>query len=144
MPVEDNTNQTGGCLCGAVRFEISGPLRDVVNCHCTMCQKQHGSFGAYSKAKKTDIQITNTVGLKWYRTSDIAQRGFCETCGSSLFWQPDHQDSTGIIAGSLDQPTVLKTMGHIFVGEKAAFLEITDAYPQFDKSSNGGFPDDHR
>ncbi len=134
---------TGGCLCGAVRFEISGPLRDVVNCHCTMCQKLHGVFGAHSKAMKNNISITEDRGLKWYRTSEIAQRGFCRECGSSLFWQPDEQDATGILAGSFDQPTNLKTMGHIFVGEKADFYEICDPFPQFENSSDGALIDDN-
>ena len=104
---------TGGCLCGVVRFLISGPLRDVVNYHCTMCQKLHGAVGAHSKARKADIKITEERGLKWYRTSETARRGFCRECGSRLFWQPDEQDATGIVAGCLDQPTDLRTMGHI-------------------------------
>lgn len=141
--MEGNRNgATGGCLCGAVRFEVSGRLRDVVNCHCGMCQKLHGTYGAHSKAKKSSISITEARGLNWYRSSKIARRGFCQECGSSLFWQPDEQDATGILAGSLDQPTGLNTMGHIFVGDKADFYEIGDEYPQFEKSSDGALPDD--
>ena len=117
-------------------------MRDVVNCHCSMCQKLHGSFGAHSKAKKTDITFTEDRGLKWYRSSEIAQRGFCRGCGSSLVRQPDEQDVTGILPGSLDQPTGLTTMGHIFVAGKADFYEISDLLPQFDGSSGGGFRDD--
>ncbi len=142
MAQDNRDGATGGCLCGAVRFEISGRLRDVVNCHCGMCQKLHGAFGAHSKAKKTSIRITEDRGLKWYRTSEIARRGFCRECGSSLFWQPDEQDATGILAGSLDRPTGLSTMGHIFVGDKADFYEISDDFPQFEKSSDGALPDD--
>ena len=134
---------TGGCLCGAVRYQVKGPLRDVVNCHCGMCQRQHGNFGPHSKAKKKNITITTDEGLSWYKTSPIAHRGFCRLCGSSLFWEPFDQDATGIIAGSLDAPTGLKTMGHIFVGEKSDFFEITDDLPQFEKSSKGQLPDDY-
>ncbi len=134
---------TGGCLCGAVRYEVTGPLRDVVNCHCGMCQRLHGNFGPHSKARKADISITRGDGLAWYRTSDVARRGFCRVCGSSLFWDPFEQDATGIIAGSLDRPTGLKTMGHIFVGEKSDFYEITDGLPQYEGSSEGAFADDH-
>lgn len=133
----------GGCLCGAVRYEIDGPLRDVVNCHCTMCQRLHGAFGAHSKARKADIKVTRDDGLAWYATSDKARRGFCRECGSNLFWDPMEQDTTGIVAGSLDPPTGLKTIGHIFTGEKGDFYELTDDAPKFDGSSDGALPGDH-
>jgi hypothetical protein len=135
---------TGGCLCGAVRYEVRGPLRNVVNCHCSMCQRLHGVYGAHSKARKTNITITTDEGLAWYKTSDVAHRGFCRKCGSSLFWEPFELDATGIIAGSLDGPTGLTTMGHIYVGEKADFYGIEDALPQFDASSDGELVNDYK
>jgi hypothetical protein len=135
---------TGGCLCGAVRYEVKGALRDVVNCHCSMCQRLHGNFGPHSKARKVNIRMTNETGLAWYKTSEIAQRGFCRLCGSSLFWEPFHLDATGIIAGSLDGPTGLKTIGHIFVGEKCDFYEITDGLPQYEASSDGELVNDYK
>ena len=135
---------TGGCLCGAVRYEVRGPLRDVINCHCSMCQRLHGGFGPHSKAAKVNITITNDAGLAWYKTSAVARRGFCRECGSGLFWEPFDQDATGIIAGSLDVPTGLKTIGHIFVGEKSDFYQITDAEPQFQGSSAGKLAGDYK
>jgi hypothetical protein len=135
---------TGGCLCGAVRYEVKGPLRDVVNCHCSMCQRLHGNFGPHSKARKVNIRITNAAGLAWYKTSEAAQRGFCRLCGASLFWEPFELDATGIIAGTLDGPTGLKTIGHIYVGEKCDFYEITDGLPQYAASSNGELVNDYK
>ena len=135
---------TGGCLCGAVRYEVKGPLRDVVNCHCSMCQRQHRNFGPHSKARKVNITITNDSGLAWYQTSEIARRGFCRLCGSGLFWEPFDLDATGIIAGTLDGPTGLRTLGHIFVSEKCDFYEITDDLPQFPGLSNGKLVDDYK
>ncbi|MGQ0385158.1 MAG: GFA family protein [Gammaproteobacteria bacterium] len=134
---------TGGCLCGAVRYEVRGPLRDVVNCHCSMCQRQHGNFGPHTKARKANITVTNATGLAWYKTSELARRGFCRRCGSGLFWEPFDLDATGIIAGTLDGPTGLKTIGHIFVGEKCDFYEITDNLPQFAGSASGALVDDY-
>lgn len=141
---DENVITNGGCLCGAVRYEVRGPLRDIVNCHCSMCQKLHGNFGPHTKARKVNIKITNSDGLAWYKTSEIAQRGFCLKCGSSLFWEPFYLDATGIIAGSLDDTTGLKTMGHIFVGEKPGFYEITDNNPQFVHSSDGQLVNDYK
>jgi hypothetical protein len=60
-----------------------------------------------------------------------------------LFWEPYQQDATGIIAGSLDSPTGLETIGHIFVGEQSDFYEITDDHPQFQESSNGKLTGDY-
>lgn len=142
----ENTEQvfTGGCLCGAVRYEVTGPLRDVVNCHCSFCQKQHGGYGPHTKARKVNISLTKTEGLGWYQTSDIARRGFCRGCGSGLFWEPYELDATGIIASTLDDPSGLKTMGHIYVSEKSDFYQITDDLPQFEQSSNGELVNDYR
>ncbi|BBM03610.1 hypothetical protein GL2_36840 [Microbulbifer sp. GL-2] len=109
-----------------------------------MCQKLHGNFGPHTKARKVNITVTKDDGLAWYKTSDVAQRGFCRECGSSLFWEPFNLDATGIIAGSLDGQTGLKTMGHIFVGEKSDFYEINDEYPQFQKSSDGQLVNDYK
>lgn len=107
-----------------------------------MCQRLHGNFGPHSKALKVNITITNADGLAWYKTSEVAQRGFCRKCGSSLFWEPSELDAIGIVAGSLDGPTGLKTIGHIFVGEKSDFYGIADELPQFVGSSNGKLVND--
>lgn len=138
----DQAKQTGGCLCGAVRYEVHGALRDVINCHCTMCQRLHGVFGAHSKAKKANIRIIEDGGLTWYATSNKARRGFCRECGAHLFWEPVAQDATGIVAGTLDPPTGLKTMGHIFIGEKCDFYDLSDELPKFEASSDGALDGD--
>ena len=91
-----------------------------------------------------NIKVTKDSGLAWFKTSNIAERGFCRECGSSLFWRPFELDTTGIIAGSLDGPTGLKTVGHIFVGEKSDFYNITDDLPQYEASSDGELVDDYK
>ena len=128
---------TGGCFCGAVQYQVKGPLRDVINCHCNQCTRLNGNYGSHSKALKIDITITKDDGLRWFQISDMARRGFCRKCGSGLFWEQYRQDATGIIAGSLDRPTDLKTIGHIFVSDKSDFYEINDNIQQFQASSNG-------
>ena len=117
---------TGGCLCGAVRFEIHGPLRDVVNCHCGQCRRSHGHYAAYSAAARGDVVVTEGGGIKWYQSSAIARRGFCTQCGSSLFWEPADDDHTAVAAGSLDPPTGLKTVGNIFTDDAGDYYDIAD------------------
>ena len=135
-----NGNQTvgtGGCLCGAVRYEVRGPMRDVVNCHCDMCRRLHGTFGAYSKVENAALSLVEESGLAWYVSSDKARRGFCRACGASLFWQPSGMQSTSIAAGTLDAPSGLVTIGHIFTAEKGDFYDIGDDLKQFPGSAGG-------
>jgi len=127
----------GRCLCGQVQFEIYGKLRDIVNCHCSKCRKFHGNYGAYTSVKVENLKMTAQKSLKWYEspTDETANvhRGFCSKCGSSLFWHPKDQPNIAIAAGSLDSPTNLKTIGHIWCSQRSDFYKIEDNLPQFDK-----------
>ena len=127
---DKSEHATGGCLCGAVRYEVRGPLTEVHICHCGQCRRQSGHCVAATGAQRSDFSFTEERGLKWYRSSDYARRGFCGECGSALFWD-DGGDEISINAGSLDQPTGLKTTKHIFVEEKGDYYEITDDLPRF-------------
>jgi hypothetical protein len=120
----------GGCLCGAVRYEARGPLRDVVNCHCGRCRSTHGHFAAYTELATADLALLQDRGLGWYVT-DGRERGFCRECGASLFWRRTGQGSTSIAAGTLDEPTGLRTVEHIFVESKGDYYDIADDLPRF-------------
>jgi hypothetical protein len=117
---------TGRCLCGGVAYEVHGPLREVVNCHCGQCLRTHGNFAAYTSVAEADLRLTERRGLKWYESSDKARRGFCEICGASLFWAPKGQGRIAVSAGTLDRPTGLTTIRNIFVAEKGDYYEIAD------------------
>lgn len=121
---------TGGCLCGAVRYAIHGPLREVVNCHCGQCRRFHGHYAAYSNAEWSAITLTGEDRLRWFDSSDFARRGFCGTCGSSLFWERRDSGGVSIAAGTLDEPTGLTTIRHIFVKDAGDYYRITDDLEQ--------------
>ncbi len=120
----------GGCLCGAVRYEVDGPLRNVVGCHCGQCLKTHGNYAAYSATDKKNLRLIEDRGLAWYKSSDTARRGFCRECGASLFWEPTFADYIAVSAGSMDGPTGLKVVRHIFTQDKPDWYEITDGAEQ--------------
>ena len=120
------TEHSGSCLCGAVAFEVSGPLRNALGCHCSQCRKMTGHYLAATAAKHDKFRLTREDGLAWYRSSDTARRGFCRICGSTLFWQGDGRDYVAIAAGSLDAPTGIRLEGHIFCADKGDYYEITD------------------
>jgi len=116
--------RTGSCLCGAVKYEVHGPLRNVIACHCAQCRKQTGTYMSATAAADSDLKIVESRGLKWYRSSDKARRGFCSECGSVLFWKGEGRDYTAITAGSLDGPSGLRLEGHIFCDDAGDYYEI--------------------
>ncbi len=116
----------GSCLCGAVAFEIEGPLRNVIACHCIQCRKQTGTYMSATAAKDDALRFTEARGLKWYHSSPKARRGFCGECGSTLFWKGEGRDYTAIAAGCLDGATGLKLEGHIFCDFAGDYYEIAE------------------
>lgn len=119
----------GGCLCGAVRYRVTGTLSDVHACHCGQCRRQSGHFTAGCETARDNLTIDGAEALRWYKSSSVARRGFCGTCGSNLFWDGGGQDIS-LNAGTLDQPTGLKMTSHIFVADKADYYEIDDGLPR--------------
>ena len=123
------TVRTGRCLCGAVRYEATGALRDVVVCHCRMCRKAHGHIGAYTASARDALRLVEARGLKWYRSSAQARRGFCSECGATLFWEGDGRDTMSIAAGTLDEPTGLATALQIHVASAGDYYAVDASTP---------------
>lgn len=133
MSGQPETGWSGGCLCGAVRYTASGSLRDVIVCHCSRCRRTHGHVGAYSEVASEALSLLEDRGLSWY-VADGRERGFCRECGASLFWRRSGAATTSIAAGTLDEPTSLRTVAHIFVDSKGDYYEIVDDLPRFGAS----------
>ena len=121
----------GGCLCGAVRYEATARFRPVIFCHCGMCLKTHGAPAGYTAVDRQALQVTEDRGLRWYRSSDEAKRGFCGGCGASLFFDWLSAPHVSIAAGTLDQPTGLGTVAHIHTADKGDYYEIADGLETF-------------
>ena len=120
----------GSCLCGEISYSVNGQLRPITACHCTQCRKQSGHFYAATAAQNEDLTIRGEDNLTWFHASDDAERGFCKTCGSALFWRHSGEGFTSILAGSLDGETGLKIAKHIFVADKGDYYDIEDDAPQ--------------
>ncbi|WP_282609318.1 GFA family protein [Pelagibius sp. Alg239-R121] len=131
---DDVTVTRGSCLCGAVAFEIDGPLQPVVNCHCGQCRKMTGHYLAATDVSHDHFRFTNDDELKWYHASDIARRGFCGACGSTLFWEQHGSGRIAIAAGCLENAEGLTTAAHIFVADKGDYYELADGLPQYARS----------
>jgi hypothetical protein len=116
--------RSGSCLCGAVRFEIEGPMRGVLFCHCGQCRKQHGHAAAFTSAPFEKFTFFERQSLAWYRSSDGAERGFCGICGSNLFWRRIGGRRLSVTAGSIDPPTGLSGAAHLFTAFKGDYYDI--------------------
>lgn len=122
----------GSCLCGAVTFEVGMALPPPDACHCTQCRKQSGHYFASCDVPRDALTIQGSDRLTWYQSSEKVRRGFCATCGSSLFWDPVHRDWIGVAMGAFDAPTHTRLAIHIHVASKGDYYDIADGLPQSD------------
>jgi hypothetical protein len=127
--------QNGGCLCGQVRFQTTGPLREVVFCHCSQCRRQSGLYFAATSLPADALRLQGAEHLTWYAASVFAKRGFCRICGSALFWKPNDEARYAVLAGAFDDPSCLVAGYHICTRGRAEFYDIADGLPQYPDSS---------
>jgi hypothetical protein len=120
---------TGGCMCGQVRYEVHGVLRDIICCHCEQCRRSSGHFVAATASRKANFRLLNDTTLKWYSVKPGMRRGFCGACGSNLFFEPMSGERISIAAGTLDQPQGLKIAAHIFAAEAGDYYRIEAGVP---------------
>jgi len=132
-----STTQTfsGQCLCGAVAFTISGKLRPVIYCHCEQCRRSSGHYVATTACKRAQIRFKSDAALAWYPSSPHAKRGFCSTCGSSLFWVPAHGRHWAVHAGTLDRPTGLRAAMHIYTQMAGDYYDFNDGLPRYEEDN---------
>jgi hypothetical protein len=120
-----------------VRYRLAGRLQPAVDCHCGQCRRTHGHFAAYTAAARAALELVEDGGLRWYHSSPGVRRGFCGTCGASVFWERVDGPEVSIAAGTLDGPTGLATIGHIFVADAGDYYAIADDLPRFAGSDEG-------
>lgn len=140
------TKYSGGCLCGAVRYEFENPSKEVGNCHCQMCRKFSGAgFTTYASVAQDDFSwLQGESELRRYKADNDTVRRFCGTCGSGLtFASADATEEVVELAlGGVDDDLPFGPDAHIFVAHKANWLAITDDLPQFAESRAGDLIDD--
>jgi hypothetical protein len=112
-----STPQSGGCLCGAVRFTAT-PLKTAMHaCHCAVCRRWAGGpFMGVHCADDMDIQNTAELGV--YVSSEWAERAFCRRCGSSLVWRLQNGGHVVVSAQAFDDPAAFVLAEEIFIDQK--------------------------
>lgn len=134
--MRDGSVRAGGCLCGAVRFEIAVPEAKFSVCHCGMCRRW--SAGPFMTVHcPGEATFANEKGLAWYRGSSWAERGFCSRCGSSLFYRLSNQPEIPYLAVSVeafDEADDLTLDRHIYVDAQPKRYEFGDSRPRLSEA----------
>ena len=130
---------TGGCLCGAIRYEVSHPPSDAIACHCRRCQRLSGSaFLAGTFYPREHFQLIRGEP-RWYESSKIVHRGFCGVCGSQIFSRimlPEYSETISVSIGSHDDPNSVPVVGHVGVESQQVWLKLDDDLPRQELSDS--------
>ena len=132
---------TGGCLCGAVRYRITGPLRATSLCHCDSCRRATGGPSlAWAIFGEDDVEITSGT-LAVYESSPGVERGFCARCGTSLSYRRANRPGLfDVTTASLDDPQAFPPAVEIWTEERLSWEAVNPGLPQFARSSVAGGP----
>ncbi len=127
----------GSCLCQKVCYEINGPIIALNLCHCTMCQKSHGSaFGPYLRVKKSDFNFSAGIeNVKHYSNSSGIRRTFCSECGSSLQWIRESSVALGVAAGTLDTDIDMEPTAQYWCEDSKGWHQLRDDVPRFNQEN---------
>lgn len=119
----------GSCTCGGVVFSLIGPLRSLVACHCGQCRRTSGHYWTATSVPEDRFDLLRGETLRWFRSSDTAERGFCRRCGASLFWRPFGEGTMHPAPGAFDDPIGLTIAEHIHTDDASDYYSIEGARP---------------
>ena len=134
----------GGCLCGAIRYELLSERVLAVHCYCQMCRKAHGTaYSTHFVCPPEDLRWTQgESGLVQYESSPDAYREFCRECGTHLLVHGQTGDGNlALPVGTLDGDPEVTILTHIFTSELVSWHEINDELPQHDQWPPGFGPE---
>ena len=136
-----DTNFKGGCQCGAVRYQITGEPIMAAICHCSMCRRANAApVVAWAMFEESQVSFTKSRP-KAYASSPQAERGFCSTCGTQIYFTADYIPGLiDITVGSLDHPDSINPEFHYWHSEHLAWVEFADKrprHPEFPPTSQG-------
>lgn len=127
---------TGGCLCGACRYTSTGEILNIRACHCHRCQKATGAaFYARIMVPLDSATLSGPVG--WFGAEEGVRRGFCQSCGTSLFSERQSANTIGLSMGSLNTPDRYAPQEHIWMSSKQVWLRLDDGKLQYAKGPPG-------
>lgn len=123
----------GGCECGAVRFEAAVADWTATACHCGQCRRWSGHFWVSIEVPEADLTLVKDETLRWRRSSENAERGFCSACGSSLFWRRRGGPRVSIAAGALDDANPVVLAADIYTKGRPRYYPLHASVPAFEE-----------
>ncbi|WP_102392088.1 GFA family protein [Enterovibrio norvegicus] len=121
---------SGSCLCGQVKYHITGDIGEIVHCHCRTCQKAHAAaFSSVASVKDTDFEVVSGT-LKSYESSLGKSRYFCKNCGSQIYAKREHTQHIILRLGTLDTVPTSEQRNHIWVSHQAPWYTFSDDLPK--------------
>ena len=136
---------TGGCHCGAMRYEATGAPLYVPYCHCETCRKTTGApVVMFIMFKREQVRFTQGE-RRIYRSSPEVERTFCPDCGTPLSYEGDWGEDTTIefYVSTLDDPERFVPDRHVFYGDRISWFDVADQLPRYNGSSTGAQPNSH-
>jgi hypothetical protein len=130
---------TGGCHCGAIRYELSGDPMHHALCHCADCRRHAGApVVGWAMFKSDQFRVTQGEA-KEYASSEHGRRYFCAHCGTGLFYRNDQllPDITDVQSGTLDEPDAIPAEVHIQTADRIGWMKTAHELPQFDRYPPG-------
>ena len=125
----------GGCLCGAVRYTVNGPIQgEIAHCHCSMCRRASGApVLTWFTVKKEDFEVVKGEPRS-YKSSDHARRSFCGDCGTPLTFISEHDPAfVDLTLGSLDRPEDYPATQHVWTMSRLSWLHLDEDLPDHPK-----------
>ncbi|MFZ0010104.1 MAG: GFA family protein [Steroidobacteraceae bacterium] len=125
---------TGGCMCGAVRYQLTGEGTNLCYCHCASCRRAAAApavpWGTFAR----DAFSVTRGHLAEYRSAPPVLRGFCAQCGSSLTYRHERRAAEiDVTLATLDDPGALAPTMHVWVSDRLPWVSISDGLPQFER-----------
>ena len=130
---------TGGCLCGAIRYEVKGDPVRVANCHCDDCRRATGaSFTTNVFVKEDDLVVTRGTTKKFQHKSDAGNtmtKEFCGDCGSQLFGSGSGSPGIKHVkVGTIDDASNIRPVIDVFTSKKLPFTILSDDTEHFERT----------
>ncbi|AZZ92698.1 GFA family protein [Hahella sp. KA22] len=125
---------SGSCLCGRVKYDITGKVGDIIHCHCRTCRKAHGAaFSSVARVDDNDFNLQGGEHLNSFESSPGKSRFFCSCCGTQVYAKRENTPFIILRLGSLDNDPQSQERSHIWVSNKASWYDINKELPVYDE-----------